>query len=89
MKKILLAGLLVAASSVLLGGCTDAERAAMFAYGDKAQITCYSGGEVVFQDTSTGKVSPVDGEGLTFKSNTTGAYVRAFADCIVTNEAPR
>ena len=70
---------------LLLAGCTDAERASLFAYGDEADVVCYSGGEVVFQDTSTGKVAQLDGDGITFKSKKTGGYVRAFADCIVTN----
>lgn len=70
---------------ILLSGCTDAERASFFAYGDEAVVTCYSGGQIVFQDTSTGKVAQLDGDGITFKSKKTGGYVRAFADCIVTN----
>ena len=65
--------------------CTDAERASMFNYGDQAQITCWSGGNVIFEDVSTGKVQQLDGDGITYKSTKTGKYVRAFADCIVMN----
>lgn len=75
---------LIAASTItILAGCTDAERASFAAYGNESQITCYSGNGVIYEDTSTGKVAQLDGDGITFKSKTTGRYVRAFADCIV------
>ena len=76
MKKLLL----IAALMLLMVGCTDAERASFGAYGEEAAITCYSGGEVVFEDVSTGKV--LAAEGLIYRSKTTGRYVRAFGDCI-------
>lgn len=76
--------LLVACACTALLGCTDAERASMFALGDEANITCWSGSAVIFSDVSTGKVAQLDGDGITFRSKTTGNYVRAFADCIVT-----
>lgn len=79
MKKIFLA-LVVA---VLATACTDAERASLMAYGNEATITCYSGGQIIFQDVSTGKVAQLDGDGITYKSKQTGVYIRAFADCIV------
>lgn len=82
MKKLALATLAVAIA-VLATSCTDAERASLFAYGDEAEITCYSGGAVIFQDHSTGKVTQLDGDGITYKSKNTNSYVRAFADCIV------
>jgi hypothetical protein len=81
MKKILA----LAVAVVALSACTDAERASFGALGDEAKIVCYSGAQVVFDDVSTGKVQQLDGDGITFKSKTSGRYVRAFADCIVTN----
>ena len=80
MKKIIA---IVVASFMV--GCTDAERATFAAYGEEARVICYSGAQVIFDDTSTGKVAQLDGNGITFKSKKTGRYVRAFADCIVTN----
>ncbi len=80
--KNALAALLV---TVALCGCSDAMRASLGAYGEEATITCYSGGEVIFADVSTGKIETTDGDGVTFKSKKTGGYVRAFADCIVTS----
>lgn len=84
MKKILISAVLLAAAS--LAACTDAERASFTALGDQSSITCYSGGEVIFTDESTGKVQQLDGDGITYLSAKTRKYVRAFADCIVTNK---
>ena len=82
MNKLLFAALL----ALLVTACTDAERASIGAYGEKSDIACYSGGQVIFEDVSTGKVAQLDGDGITYKSAKTGKYVRAFADCIVTNQ---
>ncbi len=69
---------------VLVAGCTDASISAFSALGNEAEITCYSGSQVVFRDTSTGKIMSGDGgNGLFFNSKTTGKYIRAYADCIV------
>ena len=73
--------MLTLAISVSLLGCTDADLASFKSLGDEADITCYSGGKVVYTDTSTGKVAA--GEGLYYKSKNTGEYVKNYADCIV------
>lgn len=85
MKKIMIVAL-VTAMALSLSSCTDAARSNLMTYGSEAQITCYSGGEVIFSDTSTGKVSPIEGDGLSFRSKTTGKFVRAFADCILIDD---
>jgi len=82
MRKTFLAVALIAATAAL-SGCTDAEIANVFAYGDQADVKCYSGGQVIFEDVSTGKVVPIEGDGFTYKSAKTGSFVRAFADCIL------
>jgi hypothetical protein len=78
MKKLLL----VAALVLSLAACTDAARANLGAYGDEATVTCYSGGVVVFEDISTGRVLGTE-SGVVFKSKTTGRYVKTYADCVV------
>ena len=78
MKKLLL----VAALALSLAACTDAARASWGAFGDEATVTCYSGGAVVYEDTSTGKVLGSE-SGVIFKSKTTGRYVKTYADCVV------
>ena len=81
--KVFIFALLVAMSA----GCTDAERASLFAYSDEADVACYSGGVVIFSDKSTGKVAQLDGDGITYRSKVSGDYVRAYADCIVISAA--
>ena len=81
MNKILIT--IVVGLTLFLSGCTDAERASWGAIGDSASITCYSGGQVIFEDVSTGKVYQIDGDGITYKSARSEEYVRAYADCIV------
>lgn len=67
-----------------LAACTDAERASWGSLGEESTIQCYSGGQVVFSDESTGKV--VSGEqGVYFRSKTTGSYIKTFADCVITS----
>ena len=83
MKKTLIAAV-VALAPLSLSGCTDAERANLFSYGDRADVKCYSGGQVVFEDESTGKIVSLDGDGFAYKSAKTGQMTRAFADCILT-----
>jgi hypothetical protein len=78
MKNLMIA--LVAV--IALSGCTDAEWANLGAYGDEADVTCYSGGVAVFSDTSTGKVVGTE-SGVMFRSKTTGRYVKTYADCVV------
>lgn len=69
-------------SAIMLSGCTDAEMGSLSAFGDSAEIECYSGGEKIFTDKSTGKVQMLEGGGWHYRS-TDGKYVRTFADCFV------
>jgi hypothetical protein len=73
-------------TAISLAACSDANMASWEAIGEQSDVKCYSGGNVIFQDTSTGKVYPMDGDGLAFRSDTTGKYVRAYADCIISNK---
>jgi hypothetical protein len=77
------------ATMLILGltGCTDATMSSIGALGSEAEISCYSGGQRVFNDRSTGKVVQTDnGDGLGFRSKSTGKFVRVYADCIVISE---
>lgn len=65
-------------------GCTEAERARHTSYGSKANVTCYSGGQVILSDQSTGRVQTDEkGAGVYYKSAKTGRLVHTYADCIV------
>jgi hypothetical protein len=85
MKKILLATAILAVSLSLIA-CTDAERAGWGALGDKADVKCYSGAQIIYEAESTGKVIQESGGGIDFRNAKNGKFVRAFADCIVETE---
>ena len=74
---------LVAIVALALPGCTDAERAKLGSIGSQATITCYSGGVVVFEDTSTGVVQALEADGFAYRSAKTGEFTRVFADCVI------
>ena len=70
---------------LLLVGCTDADQAALFSYGSKTKVECWSGGQKIFNDESTGKVT-IDQSGIYYKSVKTGNLVHTYADCIISQE---
>jgi hypothetical protein len=67
-----------------LVACTDARQSKLMAFGTPARVTCFSGGKVVLDDMSTGKVMSEDGsDGIYFNSKTTGRLVEVQGDCVV------
>ena len=83
MKKVI--ALLTACVVFALAGCTDADQAALFSYGSKTSVVCWSGGQKIFTDESTGKVT-IDQSGIYYKSVKTGNLVHTYADCIISQE---
>lgn len=75
-------------STLFLVGCTDAGWDRVIGkLGVSAEIVCYSGGQEVFRDKSTGAVSsPDDSDGWVYRSKITGKYREVSADCILTYE---
>lgn len=65
-----------------LTSCTDATLSELKSFGESALVTCYSGGETVFQTISTGKVVQLDGGGWKFRTKD-GRYIQTYADCFV------
>ncbi|KKN67402.1 hypothetical protein LCGC14_0461450 [marine sediment metagenome] len=64
--------------------CADTFTAKIAAYGESHSIKCYSGGVVIYEGTSTGKVtSPVDSDGYQFKSMETGRLTEVSGECII------
>lgn len=74
--------ILIAIMFLSLIGCTDARFDNVLSYGKSADVTCYSGGEVIFSTRTTGKVVEIDGGGWSFR-DVNGRYVQTFADCFV------
>ena len=83
MKKVI--ALLTACVVFALAGCTDADQAALFSYGSKTSVECWSGGQKIFTDESTGKVT-IDQSGIYYKSVKTSNLVHTYADCIISQE---
>ena len=66
-------------------GCTDAFKSQIEAYGNKHRIELWSGGEMVHEWTSTGKVmSEEHSDGYYFKDDDTGKLVRVTGDLVIT-----
>lgn len=63
-------------STFLVSGCSDATKAAINAWGVKHRITLFSGGKIVGQWESTGKIeNESDGDGRFFRDDKTGLLV--------------
>ena len=77
-------GILLAA--VVLSACTDTAQASLAAYGDAADITCYSGGQVIFKGRSTGRIQATkQSDGWEFKDASTGRFTRISGTCVIMN----
>lgn len=77
---------LLAALLLTLTGCTDAQFENLATIGSAAEVTCYSGGVVIYEGKSTGKVATTHGsDGWEFKDAKTGKFVRVSGDCVVSN----
>ena len=71
---------------MLLIACTDTEIAQLTAIGEPGHITCYSGGQVIFEGDSTGKIATEEqSDGWKFMDAATGRLVRVSGDCVVRN----
>jgi len=69
-----------------LAGCTDTNMAVLRSLGDEGTISCYSGGVLIYEGASTGKVQNISGsDGWEFKDKKTGKLIRVSGDCVITN----
>ncbi len=80
MKKLILAVALL----LPLSGCSDAFVGKINSYGKRARITCYSGGNKIFEAVSSGKVkSEKSSDGYYFKPVGQSTSVEVSGDCII------
>jgi len=71
---------------ILLCGCTDAKRASFNSLGSPGHIICYSGGKVIYEGDSTGRIATVEpSDGWELKDRKTGKFVRVSGDCVLEN----
>jgi hypothetical protein len=71
---------------LFLTGCTNADIAQWGALGSPADIVCYSGGKVIYQGRSTGKVSTENqSDGWYFQDASDKRLVRVSGQCVIKN----
>lgn len=81
MKKLIVLSMLLFCVS-----CTEAEKASFKALGNPAKIKCYSGGVLIYEGSSTGRVSTVmNSDGWAFEDVKTGKFVRISGTCVIEN----
>lgn len=76
---------------LLLNACTDAQcsKNTSFFTGQDARVTCHSGGKVIFDGCSTGKVSSENGsDGYFLRDKETGRLVEVSGECFLDYDAP-
>lgn len=70
----------------LLLACTDAQVAQRSALGSPGHIICYSGGQIIYEGDSTGKILTEDrSDGWFFMDAKTKSLVRVSGDCVIRN----
>lgn len=68
-----------------LVGCTDASRGKITSLGSSATIKCYSGGTLIYDGRSTGKVrSEAQSDGYYFRDEATSKMKEVSGDCDIT-----
>lgn len=78
--------IIVCLVSFMMVGCTDARLKQYATIGDPAKITCYSGGKIIYEGTSTGKVhSEETSDGWYFVDSDTNKLIRVSGDCLIVN----
>lgn len=71
---------------IIIVSCTDATISNVTSLGSEAHIRCYSGGRLIFEGDSTGKLQTVsNSDGWQFKNKQTGKFIRISGDCVIEN----
>ena len=75
----------LSATIASLAGCTDAMQGKIKALGNPARIECYSGGVLIYDGRSTGKVvSEKNSDGYFFVDAEDGRTREVSGNCVVT-----
>lgn len=77
--------LLLIAVGGALSGCTDATMGKLTNFGGSAHVKCWSGGVVIYDGRSSGKVlSEANSDGYYFKEDGTGDLKEVSGNCVIT-----
>ena len=79
MKKLILTLVML----LFISACTDSAKGRFGAYGESAQINCYSAGNEIYNGKSSGKVKLSKGGFVKFVEQDTNKYIEIVADCVV------
>ena len=67
------------------GGCTDAQRGKLGALGEAARVECWSGGKLIYEGVSSGKLSSEsNSDGYNFVDAKTGKFMEVSGNCVIT-----
>ena len=81
MKKLMF----VFVTIIGLSACTDAGMGKITSLGSSASVKCWSGGEVIFDGRSTGKVlSEQSSDGYYFRDTRDGKMKEVSGNCVIT-----
>lgn len=69
----------------LIVGCSNANVAAIGAWGKRHDVICYSGGIKIYEGFTTGKVENEEhSDGYYFQDSSTGKFVTVSGNCVIT-----
>ena len=72
--------------AMVLGGCSDAERGKIGAIGQSGHVQCWSGGTVIYDGESTGKImSEEQTDGWFFVEKGSNNLIRVSGACLIRN----
>jgi len=66
-----------------ISACTDSAKGRLGAYGESAQINCFSGGKEIYNGKSTGKAKLTKGGFVKFTELGSNKYIEIAAECVV------
>ena len=70
----------------MMVGCTDGTWKMVSALGNPAKIICYSGGKVIYDGISTGRVHTEEhSDGWYFEDASNHKLIRVSGDCVIEN----
>jgi len=76
--------LVIVSIAFILSGCSDAAQSLVGSVGESGHITCYSGGKVIYEGTSTGMIkSESQSDGWYLNDAATNKLVRVSGDCVI------
>jgi hypothetical protein len=71
-------------ATLMLVSCSDATKGSISALGKGRNIKCYSGGVLIYEGKTTGKIENESGSDGYYFTDTSGQFIEINANCIIT-----